>query len=141
MKTGTPWRLTWVGSFVHFDHSFEKKPTCKDQGVLEHVDDERQFVAMPTYANPKLLVTMFVEELAGHVDPSKVIASNVSPGTVKTMFGEYPAWLRIVLRALFVLFALRARNVDEGAMAYLHALGVAGEESHGKYLSDNLVTE
>ncbi|KAJ9602143.1 hypothetical protein H2200_013263 [Cladophialophora chaetospira] len=137
-RTGVPSRLTWVGSFVQFDHSFEKRPIEKDEGVLQHVDDNRHFESMATYSNSKLLGTMFIEELARYVDSSKVIVNDVSPGMVATGFGEYPTWLRIMFG---ILFALKARSIDNGAKTYLHALGVAGKESHGKYLSDNQVAE
>jgi NAD(P)-dependent dehydrogenase (short-subunit alcohol dehydrogenase family) len=136
IRTGQPSRLCWVSSFVQFDHSLQKNPIGTEESLLSYFDDESKFVAMARYPNSKLLGTMFVEELSKHVDPKKVIVNDVSPGLVKTGFGEYPAWLRIMFAGFF---ALKGRDVDEGAKTYLHALGVAGKESHGQYLSDNLV--
>lgn len=144
-RTGVPARISWVGSFVQFDHSFGKLPIpeeflAKDGGkdILRYFDDEKSFVSMARYSDSKLLVTMFVEQLARFVDPALVIVNDVSPGMVKTGFGEYPMWLRGMMT---VMFGLRARSPEEGAKTYLHALGVAGSESHGMYLSDNKVTE
>lgn len=141
-KTATiksvPSRLTWVGSFVQFDHTFEKKPLKADESVLEHLDNEENFVAMGRYPDSKMLGTMFIEQMAQHVDPDKVIINDVNPGMVATGFGEYPFWLRAIFG---MLFAFSARNAESGAKTYLHGLGVAGKESHGKYLSDNKIAE
>ena len=144
-RTGVPARISWVGSFVQFDHSFGKLPVpeeflAKDGGkdILGYFDDQKSFVSMARYSDSKLLVTMFVEQLARFVDPTLVVVNDVSPGMVKTGFGEYPMWLRGMMT---VMFGLRARSPEEGAKTYLHALGVVGAESHGMYLSDNKVTE
>lgn len=135
---GIPSRLTWVGSFVHFDHTFDKTPIKPDELVIKHFDNEENFVATGRYSDSKLMGTMFIEKLASHVDPKKVIVNEVSPGMVRTGFGDFPLWFRTVF---VVLFALKARSTNEGAKAYLHALAVVGEESHGNYLSDNQITE
>jgi NAD(P)-dependent dehydrogenase (short-subunit alcohol dehydrogenase family) len=123
-KKGVPSRMTWVGSFVQFDHTLEKKPMKDDQAVLQHFDDEKNFVAMGRYSDSKLLGTMFIEHLASYVDPEKVIINDVSPGMVSTGFGEYPVWLRSMF---VVLFGLRARSAEDGAKTYLHALAIAGK--------------
>lgn len=135
---GVPSRMTWVGSFVQFDHSLDKKPMKTEEQVLKHFDNEENFVAMARYADSKFLGTMFIEQLASYVEPEKVIVNDVSPGMVKTGFGDFPAWFRGIFT---VLFSLRARTTDEGAKTYLHALGVTGKESHGQYLSDNQISE
>ena len=144
-RTGVPSRISWVGSFVQFDHSFGKIPIpeeflAKDGGkdILGYFDDEKSFVSMARYSDSKLLVTMFVEQLARVVDPELVVVNDVSPGMVRTGFGEYPVWLRGMMA---VFFGLKARSPEDGAKTYLHALGVAESESHGMYLSDNKVTE
>jgi NAD(P)-dependent dehydrogenase (short-subunit alcohol dehydrogenase family) len=135
---GVPSRLVWVGSFVQFDHTLDKKPVEADEQVLKHFDDEKSFDPMGRYSDSKLLVTMFVEKLASYIDPEKVIVNEVSPGMVMTTFGEYPVWLRVMLR---VVYGLKARSAGDGAKTYLHALGVVGKESHGQYLSDSQITE
>jgi NAD(P)-dependent dehydrogenase (short-subunit alcohol dehydrogenase family) len=135
---GVPSRMSWVGSFVQFDHTLDKKPIKSDQGVLSHFDDEEKWVAMGRYSDSKLLGTMFVEQLAGFVDPEKVNVNDVSPGMCKTRFGEYPFWLRLIFGVLFVG---RGRSAEEGAKTYLHALGVAEKESHGQHLSNNQIAE
>ncbi|KAH6718722.1 hypothetical protein BKA61DRAFT_669061 [Leptodontidium sp. MPI-SDFR-AT-0119] len=146
--TGTPSRITWVGSFVQFHHSLEKHPVPgqyldsndkdKSHSILSYFDDEANFIFMARYPDSKLLVTMFVEQLARFVDSELVVINDVSPSMVRTSFGEYPVWLRGMMA---VVFGLKARSPEEGAKTYMHALGVVGRESHGMYLSDNGVTE
>ncbi|CAM1509630.1 Fc.00g033690.m01.CDS01 [Cosmosporella sp. VM-42] len=132
----TPSRLTWVGSFVQFDHGLTKQPLDLKVSVLSQLNDKTRFIPMSRYSDSKLLSTMFVAQLSAYVDPKKVVINDVSPGMVKTGFGEYPAWLRMMFGALFLL---KARSADVGAKTYLYALGVVGEEAHGAYLSDNQV--
>ncbi|KAN0114641.1 hypothetical protein V8E51_004185 [Hyaloscypha variabilis] len=136
-RTRVPSRLTWVGSFVQFDHSLDKQPIQDVQDVLKHFDDKKNFVSMARYPDSKLLGTMFIEQLARYVDPAKVIVNDVSPGMVNTGFGDYPFWLRGMFA---VIFALKARTADEGAKTYLYALGVADEESHGRAPITNSAT-
>jgi len=119
---GVPSRMTWVGSFTQTDHTLDKIPIKADGGVLEHFDDEKNWTSTSRYADSKFLGTVFIEQLARHVDPSKVIVNEVSPGSVRTGFGDFPAWFRMI----FIV---------------LHALGVAGNESHGQYMSDNRIAE
>ncbi|KAH7305187.1 hypothetical protein B0I35DRAFT_483960 [Stachybotrys elegans] len=135
---GSPSRLTWVGSFVQEDHGLTKKPIPFDSTVLGHFDDEKNFVGLSRYSDSKLLSTCFVKELATHVDKKMVIVNEVSPGPVLTNFGaKYPLLLRVVFTAAL---ALRARSLEAGANTYLHAVAVAGEESHGEYLSDGKIS-
>ena len=135
---GVPSRMTWVGSFVQFDHSLGKKPMEAEELVLQHFDNQKNFVAMSRYADSKFLGTMFVEQLASYVNPDKVIINEVSPGMVATGFGDFPGYFRVLF---ILLFALKARAVEDGAGTYLHALGVEGKASHGQYLSDNQISK
>jgi NAD(P)-dependent dehydrogenase (short-subunit alcohol dehydrogenase family) len=135
---GMPSRITWVGSFVQFDHSLDKNPIKANERVLEHFDDEKNFVSMARYSDSKFLGTIFIEKLASYINQEKVIVNEVSPGMVNTLFGEFPGWFRMIF---MVLSFLKARSPVDGAKTYLHALGVAGKESHGQYLSDNQISE
>lgn len=93
---------------------------------------------MSRYADTKLLSTMFIDELARKVDNKHVIINDVSPGVVVTNFGaSYPWYLKVMFA---VTLGPRARRRSEGVKTYLHAVAVAGEDSHGEYLSDNQIT-
>lgn len=133
--TSIPSRMTWVGSFVQNDHSLKKSPLKPNESILGRFDDEKRFSALSQYSDSKLLTTMFVQELAKHIDSNEVIFNEVSPGPVATNFGaNYPIYLKLMF---MVLLSTKARSLSEGVKTYLYAIGVAGKESHGKYLSDN----
>lgn len=136
---GSPSRLTWVGSFVQMDHTLSKAPISPNKTVLGHFDDEKNFVSLSRYNDSKLLTTLLVKEMAQHIDRKKIIFNEVSPGPVNTNFGSsYPYVLKVVFMAIL---ALKARSAVEGAGIYLHAIAVAGQESHGEYLSDNVISK
>ena len=131
-------RLSWVGSFTQMDHSLKKNPIGAEESVLEYFDDKSKYNAISRYPDSKLLASMFLTELASRVDWDKVIINDVSPGMVATNFGNnYPFVVRLLTK---VAMKLRAVPAHEGAKTYLYATAVAGEESHGKYLSDNAIT-
>ncbi|KAL1795485.1 hypothetical protein ACET3X_005709 [Alternaria dauci] len=127
---GKPARLTVVTSttayFADFDH---EKP------ILPQFDEKYD----PTkwYAREKLLQMIVLRRLATLIDPDEVIINTVCPGLV----GETEIWRTIntsaVLRFMFlVYFALFGRSLKEGASTYVHAVAVAGRESHGGFLSE-----
>ena len=73
--------------------------------------------------------------MAKQIDQNQVIFNEVSPGPAKTNFGATIPW---IIRTIFVvLLASKARTVKEASKTYFHAFAVAGEETHGSYLSDN----
>ena len=71
----------------------------------------------------------------GAEDRREVIVNNVCPGTVDTAADDgLPWYLRIPMN---LHRRLRARTVEDGARALVHAAGVMGRESHGGYISNN----
>ncbi|KAK8121766.1 NAD(P)-binding protein [Apiospora sp. TS-2023a] len=129
--TGKPARLTVVTSttayFANFDH---RRPILPQFGADKY--DPTKW-----YAREKLLQMMFVRKLAARTDPDQVIINTVCPGLV----GETEIWrtlnTSVVLRYLFsAYFSLFGRSLAEGAGTYVHAVVVAGRESHGGFLSE-----
>lgn len=128
--SGTPARLTVVTSttayFADFDH---QKP------ILSQFDEE--YDVTKWYAREKLLQMIFVRRLAALVSSDEVIISTVCPGLV----GETEIWrtlnsstaMRYMISAYCALFG---RSLGEGASTYVHAVVVAGRESHGGFLSE-----
>ncbi|KAG9195733.1 hypothetical protein G6011_00854 [Alternaria panax] len=127
---GKPARLTVVTSttayFADFDH---EKP------ILPQFDEKYD----PTkwYAREKLLQMIVVRRLAALVSSDEVIINTVCPGLV----GDTEIWrtinTSIVLRYMFAIyFALFGRSLAEGASTYVHAVALAGQESHGGFLSE-----
>ncbi|KAL4945752.1 hypothetical protein BDV06DRAFT_184091 [Aspergillus oleicola] len=140
-RTGTPTRVTWLGSRTYYiANSIEKSQilACKD-GVLGYMDKQGNAKMMYRYADSKMLCAFFVYELSKRLDTSKVQLNLACPGMVKTeLSGDGPLLVRILIR---VLQALRAREVSVGGVLVLNAIVLAGKESHGKLLGDKEVTE
>ncbi|KAL2784175.1 hypothetical protein BJX66DRAFT_348600 [Aspergillus keveii] len=78
------------------------------------LDDPKYFDFPGRYATTKLLLCMFLKELAEHVSADDVIVNFVDPGLVKT-------------RA-------RARSLSAGAWTYVDAAVVKGRETHGSWI-------
>jgi NAD(P)-dependent dehydrogenase (short-subunit alcohol dehydrogenase family) len=138
LAKGTPSRLTWVGSFVQMDHTLAKKPLSPDEPIIAQFDDPKRFNAS-RYQDSKLMSTMIVRQLAQRVDRSLVIFNEVSPGPVLTNFASsYPAYFRVGIAILGCIMS-KTKSLAEGVNKYIHAVGVAGEETHGEYISDYVV--
>ncbi|KAK6854005.1 hypothetical protein PG995_010817 [Apiospora arundinis] len=127
---GKPARLTVVTSttayFADFDH---EKP------ILPQFDEK--YDVTKWYAREKLLQMIVVRRLAALVSSDQVVINTVCPGLV----GETEIWRTLntstVLRYLFsAYFVLFGRSLAEGASTYVHAVVVAGQESHGGFLSE-----
>lgn len=131
VAAGKPARLTVVTSttayFADFDHA---------RPILAQFDVDK-YEPTRWYAREKLLHMIFVRRLAALVDPNQVIINTACPG----LMGETEIWRTLntsaVLRYLFsAYFAFFGRSLAEGASTYVHAVVVAGRESHGGFLSD-----
>ena len=138
-QRGQPSRLTFVGSGTHKMHSLNKTPMDKEESVAHRWDDKEKYRPMQRYSDSKLMVAAFTQELARHVDPSKVIINNLCPGMVSTGLDvNLPLWLKPIM---WLMRLLRARTPEVGARTYVFATSVAGAESHGKWLQHNKVAE
>ncbi|KAJ5232135.1 hypothetical protein N7468_005091 [Penicillium chermesinum] len=134
-KTGSPTRISWVGSRMHEKgHDFEKKgPFRSDDSVFARFDDEKRFSRF-SYANSKLLCAMFMYTLAPRLDPTKIVLNMFCPGMVNTNMSDYlPLPLRVVFEGVKYLMG---RPIEDGGNIYINAAVVAGPETHGKYLYD-----
>ena len=135
-----PTRLTWVGSFVQMDHSLKKQPLSNTRPLIPQFDEKAKFNGITRYSDSKLMGTMFVQELAERVDKNLVILNEVSPGRVLTNFGaSAPIYVRVALTVIGLVVS-KSKLLAQGCNKYLHAIAVAGVESHGAYLSDYKIT-
>lgn len=132
-----PSRLTWVGSFVQMNHSLVTRPVPADRPVIEYFDDKVFFFdGMSRYQDSKLIGTMVIQKIAQLVDRNSVIINEVSPGPVWTNFGAmYPFYFRVLI-IIKGVFASKPNSMADGVNRYLHAIALAGKESHGAYISD-----
>lgn len=133
----TPSRCTMVGSYSHANNSLADHPLPDGVSVVEHFDNPANYVKFKQYMNSKLVMHAFVQHLATLVPANEVIVNAPCPGVVATtLMKGFPLWLRAII---FVWHKTMGRSVEQGARALIYATRVAGEETHGKYLSNNEV--
>ncbi|KAH8698356.1 putative short-chain dehydrogenase/reductase family protein [Talaromyces proteolyticus] len=138
-KTGSPARITWVGSRAFEGTSLQNTPLQPDESVIEHMDKEEFFSPFQRYGDSKLLCLLFLYSLAPRVDPKKVIINMLCPGMINTNMSDVlPIYLRAVVN---VIKAIRARSAEVGGWIILNAALVAGPESHGKFLTDKSIAD
>ena len=138
-KTGSPARISWVGSRAHETSSFDKAPIKANEGILEYMDKDEAFSPFQRYGDSKMLCALFMYGLAPRLDPSKVTINMMCPGMVNTNMSDVlPLYLRLVMH---VVKAVRARPVEVGSCIILYGALVAGPESHGKFLMDKTIAE
>lgn len=88
--TGKPSRLSFVGSTQHQNSSFAKKrPYKSGSSILTRMDDKAVYSGMTVYGDTKLLVAMFVRELADRVSSDKVVINNMCPGGVNVRTSSF----------------------------------------------------
>lgn len=152
-ETGRAGRIAWTGSRMVEKTSLAGKATVREGGsVLGHLDDEANFNGMARYADSKLLGFLFLRELARHYDAGaatsteegkrqqqRVIVNGFCPGMVDTnMSNVLPQPFRLIADAVK---AVRARRPEVAGWIGLHAVAVAGGETHGKTLGDKEIWE
>ncbi|KAI4263364.1 MAG: hypothetical protein L6R42_001490 [Xanthoria sp. 1 TBL-2021] len=128
-------RITWVGRRKQTMSSLEKnRPVPPARKVLDHLDNKKNFKRTQRYRDSKLLCTIFMHKLAPRLDNRRVVLNMVYPGNVNTELTEHLP--RIQRWTIHAIKFVRARKVEEGTRLILHAMLVAGFESHGKFLQD-----
>ncbi|KAK9371246.1 hypothetical protein V1509DRAFT_614057 [Lipomyces kononenkoae] len=133
----TPTRISLVGSQMQAMNSFNKNPLASDEPVLRHFDDKAKYKRFLRYGDSKLLVTMFVQELAKHISQDKVVINHMCPGMVVTSIdADIPIYLKPIVG---VVKKLRGRTPEEGARILVYAAAVAGPDTHGSFIVDNKI--
>lgn len=133
-RTGSPSRISLLGSRMHWRTSFSEHPIPSNASVFHRFNDPQQFDRWTLYSDTKVLVAMFVEAMGQWLDPDKVIINNVCPGMVDTgMTDVLPFYIRIPVE---LVKKVRARKVEMGGSIVVNAAVVVGKESHGAILGD-----
>ena len=136
IRTGSPSRVTWVGSGTHANSTLAKegKAVKQEEPVIGHMDDPDFFFPYQRYMDTKLLCVMFLYELAPRLDKNMVLINMICPGFVNTSMNDVlPFYLRVPMN---VVKAIRARRVEQGAWLVLNAMVVMGPDSHGAFILD-----
>lgn len=98
--------------------------------LLESFDRPKKFDAFGQYGLSKLLIMMFVAELAGTINLTEVIVNRTDLGATKgtEFFRNVDSWImNIAVRAFMGLIG---RQTADSFRIYLHSSLVLGEESH-----------
>ncbi|KAL2815181.1 hypothetical protein BJX63DRAFT_420529 [Aspergillus granulosus] len=124
--------LTIVGSDTMY---FSKLRPPKTGPLFSLLDDPNRFERFQQYMDTKLLLMMFVAELATRLNAADVTINVCNPGlTYGTNLGrDANKAMKVVMRP-FVRALGRPMHV--GASVYVHALVMVGPESHGGFVSD-----
>lgn len=137
-------KITWVGSLAQGFNSLSKFPLHTTPHILPYFDDPNVYSRFSRYPDSKMLVAMFVREMAKHVPSTSVhgkggvVINNLCPGTVDTAAdNNLPFYMRLPMNWNR---KLRARTVEEGARTLVFAAAVVGWESHGGYISSNEIS-
>lgn len=100
--------------------------------IFAQFNNRKLYSPRHRYGDSKLLLSMWTNELAKHVNSSAILINSVCPGMCATDFDAGLLWyVRIVMH---VIRKIHARTVEEGGRTYVHALTLAGPESHGQFL-------
>jgi NAD(P)-dependent dehydrogenase (short-subunit alcohol dehydrogenase family) len=135
-QSGSTSYISIVGSRTIPLHSFAKYPVPEATSVFALLNDRALFRGFQRYPDTKLLVSMWVHELAKRTDASVVTVNNVCPGMVKTnLAAKQPWWIRNIMS---IVNGIRGRSAEVGARTLINAVS-AGQATHGEMLGDYTV--
>jgi NAD(P)-dependent dehydrogenase (short-subunit alcohol dehydrogenase family) len=134
-RDGVPTKLTWVGSRNQGMNSLDKRPILPSETVMGHFDSKSNYSAIYTYGDSKLLVSMFIRQLAARVSSSKVIVNQVCPGLTRTNGdANAPLYLRLIMGGIRRAVA---RTSEDASNTFVYAAAIAGPESHGLFIKES----
>jgi len=115
----------------------------REDSIFEALKKDDQEYMAKRYPNSKLLEVFFVRALAEQISKGphaseQVIVNTNSPGFCKTSLSREATGLMFVM--FFLMKLLVGRSAEAGSRTLL-ASASAGPETHGKYISDCVVTE
>lgn len=129
---GVVTHLTLVGSLVHFFGAHrELHAVPESRGVLEPLSDRNAANMKARYPLSKLMEHLCFQEFVAANAAADVVVNIVNPGWCGTeLFRNKHQPLGELL-----CFAVLGRTAEEGSRTLVHGI-CAGQESHGKYLSE-----
>jgi NAD(P)-dependent dehydrogenase (short-subunit alcohol dehydrogenase family) len=130
-KYGTKPRLTTVVSEVH---AWTKFPEQKAANTFVALDDQKKTNMSERYQTSKLLQVLLIRELVARMKDQSVVVNMLNPGLSHSQLG------RDAGVGLKILKMIMARPTEVGARTLVAGAG-AGEESHGKYMTDGKVDD
>ncbi|KAI4107534.1 MAG: hypothetical protein L6R37_001494 [Teloschistes peruensis] len=137
LKFGVRPRLVVVSSDLHFTTGL---PERKAERIFDKLNQREGTDLGKRYAVTKLMEVFIVRELARRINQStepKVIINCLTPGACHSDFAREMSGIGTYAfkAAAFVV----ARSTEVGSRTLVAAAG-AGEESHGEYMADSIVS-
>jgi retinol dehydrogenase 12 len=127
-------------------HCFAKFPEKSADRILESLNDKTKIESLADrYQTTKLLEVLFVREFCSHIavsstEPINPIVNLPNPGLNDNAVWQGKPDAHISIGFFNLFLRAFARPVEKGARTLVTA-AAAGEESHGSYLSDQVITE
>lgn len=131
-KYNTTPRLSIVTSEVHGWAEFAEQ---NESNIFKTLDGPSSANMRERYSVSKLLQVLVVRHVAPKLEGSGVVVNTLNPGLCSTSLARNVQSLRLTLKMFFL-----ARTSEVGSRT-LVAAAAAGEESHGKYMSDGVIAE
>lgn len=123
-------RLTIVTSEVHGYTKFRER----DEPNIFAALDDKSTLRGDRYPISKLLEVLSVRQLSPRLDGSGVVLNMLNPGLCHSELSRDGGMVLTIMKFLL------ARTTEVGSRT-LVAAAVAGEESHGKYMTDGVVED
>ncbi|KAG5655091.1 hypothetical protein KAF25_000214, partial [Fusarium avenaceum] len=139
-KTGRTPRLVITSSSVHYNAKFRER---FEPSIFDALNENKQEWLNDRYNVSKLLEVMLVRSIAaamneGPHSDQPIILNNVHPGLCESELDKdvkgLPRYLLTIAKTLV------ARKTEVGSRTLVHS-AAAGDESHGKYMSECRVRE
>lgn len=134
-KFNTQPRIAVISSEVHAWTKLEQRKQAK---IFEALDQDVKGGMDDRYPVSKLLEVLVIREIAPALKGSNVIMSATNPGFCHSELTRNTGFPQNV--GLFLMKMFLARTTEVGSRALVNA-AAAGEESHGKYMHDSVVSE
>lgn len=116
-------------------HSFTTFPERNEPDIFGALSDRSKANMADRYYVSKLLEIFGVREMASRTGPSYPVTINsLNPGFCHSELAREAGW------KLYIMALLLARSTEVGSRTIV-AAAEAGPETHGKYMSESLVTE
>ena len=133
-ETSSPSRLTIVSSGTALTAKF---PNRDKRPLLGSFDDSKiqPYNAMERYSSSKLLGHLLFVRLLKYLDPEETIVNLIEPGLCKGT-GLFREANKALAGIFWVVKALAAKSLEDGAWTYVDAAVVKGKESHGCFCMD-----
>ncbi|KAF5559227.1 retinol dehydrogenase 12 [Fusarium mexicanum] len=139
-KTRQPSRLVITSSSVHYNAKFRER---FEPSIFDALNESRPEWLNDRYNVSKLLEVMLVRSFAAAMEDGPhsaqpIILNNVHPGLCESELDKDVKGLPRYF--LSIAKTLVARKTEEGSRTLVHS-AAAGDESHGKYMSECRVRE